>query len=569
MKTKFIIPFLLFQLLFVNALLARSQTTLDYKNRIHPEIAEDFMVVSQNSHATEAGYEILRKGGNAVDAAVAVGFALAVTLPRAGNLGGGGFMLIFDKKENKVSTIDYRSASPKSARSEMFIKDSNVVRFGHLVNAVPGSVAGLLKAHDGHGKLNLRQVLRPAIELAEKGFPVTYDLNYALTWSKESMLSNSASTSKFYQGKEEPIEVSKNFKQPKLANTLMLISRKGREAFYEGEVAKWISEESLSRGGLITLEDLSSYEAKSREPISIDYRGYKIVSMPPAASGGLVLLQILNILENFDIPSLGHNSARTIHLLSESMQRAYADRATYHGDPDFFDVPTTELLNKGYALKRANSISSQRRTEDGQIFSGDLTKIDESPDTTHFSVLDSEGNAVSNTYTLGSSFGSGVTIEKAGFLMNNQMRNFSHFYGKSNEVSLKTSEANRLEPGKRMISTQTPTLVFNPKGDLIMVLGSPGGGRIPNIIAQVISNVIDHKMSYSEAVLSPRINQRLEGNLELESGFSPDTIELLEGRGHEVKSSNTMGSVQAIFVEGDLIYGVADTRRPGALAKGD
>ncbi|HJL95762.1 MAG TPA: gamma-glutamyltransferase [SAR86 cluster bacterium] len=568
MKTKFIIPFLLFQLLFVNALLARSQTTLDYKNRIHPEIAEDFMVVSQNSHATEAGYEILRKGGNAVDAAVAVGFALAVTLPRAGNLGGGGFMLIFDKKENKVSTIDYRSASPKSARSEMFIKDSNVVRFGHLVNAVPGSVAGLLKAHDGHGKLNLRQVLRPAIELAEKGFPVTYDLNYALTWSKESMLSNSASTSKFYQGKEEPIEVSKNFKQPKLANTLMLISRKGREAFYEGEVAKWISEESLSRGGLITLEDLSSYEAKSREPISIDYRGYKIVSMPPAASGGLVLLQILNILENFDIPSLGHNSARTIHLLSESMQRAYADRATYHGDPDFFDVPTTELLNKGYALKRANSISSQR-TEDGQIFSGDLTKIDESPDTTHFSVLDSEGNAVSNTYTLGSSFGSGVTIEKAGFLMNNQMRNFSHFYGKSNEVSLKTSEANRLEPGKRMISTQTPTLVFNPKGDLIMVLGSPGGGRIPNIIAQVISNVIDHKMSYSEAVLSPRINQRLEGNLELESGFSPDTIELLEGRGHEVKSSNTMGSVQAIFVEGDLIYGVADTRRPGALAKGD
>jgi len=568
MKTKFIIPFLLFQLLFVNALLARSQTTLDYKNRIHPEIAEDFMVVSQNSHATEAGYEILRKGGNAVDAAVAVGFALAVTLPRAGNLGGGGFMLIFDKKENKVSTIDYRSASPKSARSEMFIKDLNVVRFGHLVNAVPGSVAGLLKAHDGHGKLNLRQVLRPAIELAEKGFPVTYDLNYALTWSKESMLSNSASTSKFYQGKEEPIEVSKNFKQPKLANTLMLISRKGREAFYEGEVAKWISEESLSRGGLITLEDLSSYEAKSREPISIDYRGYKIVSMPPAASGGLVLLQILNILENFDIPSLGHNSARTIHLLSESMQRAYADRATYHGDPDFFDVPTTELLNKGYALKRANTISSQR-TEDGQIFSGDLTKIDESPDTTHFSVLDSEGNAVSNTYTLGSSFGSGVTIEKAGFLMNNQMRNFSHFYGKSNEVSLKTSEANRLEPGKRMISTQTPTLVFNPKGDLIMVLGSPGGGRIPNIIAQVISNVIDHKMSYSEAVLSPRINQRLEGNLELESGFSPDTIELLEGRGHEVKSSNTMGSVQAIFVEGDLIYGVADTRRPGALAKGD
>jgi len=276
----------------------------------------------------------------------------------------------------------------------------------------------------------------------------------------------------------------------------------------------------------------------------------------------------MSILENFNLEKHGPNSAETIHLLSESMQRAYADRARYHGDPDYYDVPVNKLLSKEYLKDRSKSIGKVR-TEDGKIFAGDMSKVDESPDTTHFSVIDSMGNAVSTTYTLGSSFGSGVTIEKGGFLMNNQMRNFSHFYGKSDELSLGTSEANKLEPGKRMISTQTPTLVFNPEGELFMVLGSPGGGRIPNIIAQVISNVIDHDMSYASAVMAPRINQRLAANLELENGFSPDTIKLLKAKGHNVKSSMTMGSVQAIFIKDQVIYGVADTRRPGALAKGN
>jgi gamma-glutamyltranspeptidase/glutathione hydrolase len=249
------------------------------------------------------------------------------------------------------------------------------------------------------------------------------------------------------------------------------------------------------------------------------------------------------------------------------MQRAYADRAEYHGDPDFYKVPVNSLLNKQYSSDLSKSIQKER-TPDGKIFEGDLTKYDESPDTTHFSIIDSKGNAVSNTYTLGSSFGSGVTIEKGGFLMNNQMRNFSHFYGQEN-AEYGTSEANKLEPGKRMISTQTPTLVFKPTGELMMILGSPGGGRIPNIITQVISNVIDHEMSFTEAVIAPRINQRLEGRLQLETGFSPDTINLLQQRGHETETSTTMGSVQAVFIEEDNIYGVADTRRPGALAKGD
>ena len=545
----------------------RTQTTLDYQNRIHPEISNGFMVVSQNSHATEAGYEILKKGGNAVDASVAVGFALAVTLPRAGNLGGGGFVLIYDKEENEVSSIDYRSAAPKSATSDLFVQEDSVIRFGHLVNAVPGSVAGLLKAHQDHGTLPLSDLLLPSIKLARDGFEVTHDLNYVLEWGKESMLSNAASNNKFYSANKDPLEIKSTFKQPNLAKTLFMISKKGADVFYKGEIAKWISEESLSNGGLITLEDMASYEAKYREPIKTVYRGYTIVSMAPAASGGLVLLQTLNILENFNLKDSGHNSAKTIHILSEAMQRAYADRAEYHGDPDFYDVPIKQILSKQYSKDLSDQISGMR-TPDGQIYEGDLKNYDESPDTTHFSVIDSKGNAVSNTYTLGSSFGSGVTIKKGGFLMNNQMRNFSHFYGRD-DMQYGTSEANKLEPGKRMISTQTPTLVFNPNGDLFMILGSPGGGRIPNIITQVISNVIDHEMSFTEAVIAPRINQRLEGKLQLETGFSPDTISLLVDRGHEVESSNTMGSVQAIFLDQGKIFGVADTRRPGALAKGD
>ena len=552
---------------FEGYLHSRTQTTLDYQSRIHPEIASDFMVVSQNKHATEAGYEVLRNGGNAVDAAITVGFVLAVTLPRAGNLGGGGFVLIYDKNKDEVSSIDYRSAAPKSATSDLFLEGENVVRFGHLVNAVPGSVAGLLKAHEDFGSLPLSDLLKPAIRLARDGFEVTYDLNFVLDWAKESMHVNQASRNKFYGSSEDPIAVKSTLKQPKLAKTLFMISKKGREIFYKGEIAKWISEESLSNGGLITLDDMASYEAKYRIPIETNYRGFKIISMPPAASGGLVLLQTLNILENFNIKDFGHNSAQTIHILSEAMQRAYADRAEYHGDPDFYKVPIKSLLNKQYSSDLSKSIHEER-TPDGVIFEGDLTKYDESPDTTHFSIIDSKGNAVSNTYTLGSSFGSGVTIEKGGFLMNNQMRNFSHFYGQEN-AEYGTSEANKLEPGKRMISTQTPTLVFKPTGELMMILGSPGGGRIPNIITQVISNVIDHEMSFTEAVMAPRINQRLEGRLQLETGFSPDTINLLKQRGHKPETSTTMGSVQAIFIEQDNVYGVADTRRPGALAKGD
>ena len=291
----------------MSSLSARTQTTLDYQSISHPVIGENFMVSTQNRYATEIGYEILKKGGNAVDAAVAVGFALAVVLPRAGNLGGGGFILIYEKETQKVSSIDYRSAAPVAAKSEMFISDNKVQRFGHLVNAVPGSVAGLLKAHKDHGSLSLPELLKPSIELAREGFEVSYDLNYVLEWGKESMLMNETSKKKFYDQSLEPLKVKSIFKQPLLSKTIEKIAMNGKEAFYEGEIAKWIADESLSNGGFITIQDMSSYEAKYRKPLVTSYRGYKIVTMGPAASGGLVLLQTLNIMENFDLKESGHN----------------------------------------------------------------------------------------------------------------------------------------------------------------------------------------------------------------------------------------------------------------------
>ena len=555
--------------LYFNLLVAAPDSIFRYSDRVHPDIADSNMVVSQNQIATEVGYQILEQGGNAVDAATAIGFALAVTLPRAGNLGGGGFMLIYDSSTKKVSTIDYRSAAPKKAKSEMFLnKNGGVIRYGYIVTAVPGTVAGLIKAHEEHGNLSLQEVIEPSIDLASKGFRVTYDLFQALNFGKVSLLEDTTSKTKFYDSGQNTLPTDSLFIQLDLAKTLRLISTKGKDGFYKGKTAELISQASKTNGGLITQKDLASYEAKERTAIRTSYRGYQVVTMPPTASGGLVLLQTLNILENFNLREQGHNSANAIHLLSESMKRGYADRTRYHGDPDYFPVPIDQLINKDYSKERALSIDLNSVTPSNEIFPGKIIVVDESPDTTHFSVIDSEGNAVSNTYTLGSSFGSGVTVPGGGFLLNNQMRNFSHSYGKSERISLSTSPANRLQPGKRMISTQTPTIVFDPQGNLFMILGSPGGGRIPNIVAQVISNVIDHDMGYAEAVMAPRINQRLGGKLELETGFSRDTIQLLTLKGHKPTSAPSMGSVQAIFIDKPFIYGVADTRRPGAAAKG-
>ena len=555
--------------LYFNLLVAAPDSIFRYSDRVHPDIADSNMVVSQNQIATEVGYQILEQGGNAVDAATAIGFALAVTLPRAGNLGGGGFMLIYDSSTKKVSTIDYRSAAPKKAKSEMFLnKNGGVIRYGYIVTAVPGTVAGLIKAHEEHGNLSLQEVIEPSIDLASKGFRVTYDLFQALNFGKVSLLEDTTSKTKFYDSGQNTLPTDSLLIQPDLAKTLRLISTKGKDGFYKGKTAELISQASKTNGGLITQKDLASYEAKERTAIRTSYRGYQVVTMPPTASGGLVLLQTLNILENFNLREQGHNSANAIHLLSESMKRGYADRTRYHGDPDYFPVPINQLINKDYSKERALSIDLNSVTPSSEIFPGKIIVVDESPDTTHFSVIDSEGNAVSNTYTLGSSFGSGVTVPGGGFLLNNQMRNFSHSYGKSERISLSTSPANRLQPGKRMISTQTPTIVFDPQGNLFMILGSPGGGRIPNIVAQVISNVIDHDMGYAEAVMAPRINQRLGGKLELETGFSRDTVQLLTLKGHKPTSAPSMGSVQAIFIDKPFIYGVADTRRPGAAAKG-
>ena len=545
--------------LLITEMVFSAESILRYKERIHPEIGKEFMVVTQNFHATEVGYEILKKGGNAVDASTAIGFALAVTLPRAGNLGGGGFMLIFDKKKGEISSIDYRSAAPEKIKPDHLLDEKGkTIKYGHRVTAIPGAVAGLLKAHSEKGSLSLQEVLAPAIRLAKEGIEVTYDLNQAIKFGKTSLLLNEASQNKYFDENQQALKVNSIFKQPNLAKTLELISKGGAKEFYEGEIADWIVESSMKNGGFISKSDLAAYQAKERKPLMINYRGSTIVSMPPASSGGLVMLQTLNILERFPISKLGHNSALSIHLLAESMKLAWADRDRYHGDPDFVKVPTKELLSKDYAKKRAKLINKKRANDYQSLNHGRFKNFDESPDTTHYSVIDADGNAVSNTYTLGSSFGSGVTVDKGGFLLNNQMRNFS---------TREEAKANKLESGKRMISTQTPALVFNKEGDLNMVLGSPGGGRIPNIVAQVISNVLDHKLGYSEALIAPRINQRYAKELELETGFSRDTTNILKRMGHSIKDSNlAMGSVQAIFIEGENLYGVPDTRRPGASA---
>ena len=343
----------------------------------------------------------------------------------------------------------------------MFLnKNGGVIRYGYIVTAVPGTVAGLIKAHEEHGNLSLQEVIEPSIALASKGLRVTYDLFQALNFGKISLLEDKTSKTKFYDSDQNTLPADSLLIQADLAKTLRLISTKGKDGFYKGKTAELISQASKDNGGLITQKDLASYEAKERTAIRTSYRGYQVVTMPPTASGGLVLLQTLNILENFNLREQGHNSANAIHLLSESMKRGYADRTRYHGDPDYFPVPIDQLINKDYSKERALSIDLDSVTPSSEIFPGKIIVVDESPDTTHFSVIDSEGNAVSNTYTLGSSFGSGVTVPGGGFLLNNQMRNFSHSYGKSERISLSTSPANRLQPGKRMISTQTPTIVL-------------------------------------------------------------------------------------------------------------
>ena len=549
--------------------LANDLPIVEYNSINHPVIDDKGMVVSQRMIASEVGAKILKKGGNAVDAAVATGLALAVVLPRAGNLGGGGFMVVYLKEEDKTIAIDYREKAPSAATRDLFLDengdyDRKKAQFSLLSAGVPGSVAGFHHALTNYGTLSWQEVLEPAIRLAEKGFVIPHDLANTLASKRyrERLSSNPAAAKVFFKEDKGLFSAGEILIQKDLASTLKELSKNGPDAFYSGKIAQLIVEEMERNGGLITLEDLKNYNVAERQPLVGTYKGYEIVSMPPSSSGGTHLIQMLNMLEEFPLKEMGFGSADTIHILAEVMKRAYADRSKYLGDSDFYKVPSS-LTSKKYAISLNKDISLDKVTPSEDVSPGDPYPY-ESPDTTHFSVMDSYGNAVSNTYTLNFSYGSGLMIPGTGMLINNEMDDFSSKPGTPNGYGLLGSEANAIEGNKRPLSSMTPTIIFKDQKPY-MVFGSPGGSRIITTVLQVALNVMEHEMNIAQAVHSPRIHhQWLPEVLMIEQGFGSDTEKLLESKGYRLYPSSTMGSVQAIVKEGKYFYGSADPRRPSA-----
>jgi len=540
------------------------------KNAIYsPTVAKQAMVVTSDKIASEIGLQVLQQGGNAVDAAVTIGFTLAVTLPRAGNIGGGGFMLIHDAKTGNVIAVDYREKAPKNAHKDMYLDkagnpDNQLSRFSYLAVGVPGTVAGLALALEKYGTLSLADALQPAIELAEKGFPMHHVLRDSLLRG-EKRLKKSAETSRlFFKEDGSAYALGEQFVQPELASTLKQIAEQGVSAFYEGEIAKKIAADMAANNGLITLEDLKAYRPAIRQPIHGTYRGYDVYSMSPPSSGGVHIVQILNILEQFSIKEFGHNSQASLHVMAEAMKRAYADRSEYLGDTDFVKVPLKGLTSKAYAKSLAAQIPLDKATPSKSIAPANPIPY-ESNETTHFSVIDKAGNAVANTYTLNFSFGSGLTAKGTGFLLNNEMDDFSAKAGVPNAYGLIGNAANAIAPEKRMLSSMSPTIVMHNQKPFL-VTGSPGGSRIITTTLQVIMNVIDHGMNIQEAVNAPRVHhQWLPDEIRIEKGISIDTQRLLTEMGHTMVEKNPMGSAASILIDAatHTYYGAADPRRQG------
>ena len=556
---------------FVFALLILFFGFLESASR-RPVKALNGMVVSSDSLATQVGVEILKKGGNAVDAAVAVGFALAVTYPQAGNIGGGGFMVI-RMANGETVTIDFREKAPMKASENMFLDENgNFVpeksQVGHLSVGVPGSVAGLLLALEKYGTMSRREVLEPAIELAEKGFIVNEGLANAFKNAFEHF-KKFPSTMRYFSKNGQPYSAGDRLVQKDLAKVLKLIRDKGRDGFYKGKVADLIVEEMKRGGGLITYEDLENYQPVLRKPVAGNYRGYEIISMGPPSSGGVCLIELLNILENFDLKKYGFGSSYTIHYLVEAMKRVYADRAEYLGDPDFVQIPLDKLLSKEYAKELASEIDTFYATPSSRIIRS-VSPTSEGVHTTHYSVVDRWGNVVAVTTTINSYFGSMVAVDGAGFFLNNEMDDFSAKPGAPNQFGLLGSKANSIQPGKRMLSSMTPTIVLK-NGKPFLVLGSPGGSTIITSVLQVILNVVDFGMNIQEAVDSPRIHhQWYPDQIFFERrGLPRDVIENLERRGHKlVERAGYQGEVQAILIdENGVKYGAVDPRGYG-LAMG-
>ena len=561
----------LFSLILFFSYLHSGQDYIDYPHPFHPTASKSGMVVSQNTLSSEIGIEILDMGGNAVDAAVAVGFSLATTLPRAGNLGGGGFMLIYLKEKDEVFYIDYRSKSPRNSSIEKLLGTKEIpdrdsqrwerVDYTYLDSAVPGTVYGLLEAHKNFGKLSLQDIMKPVISQAEEGIVVSSDLSYVIGVTPQ--LKSDKESFAIYFEDDEPLKEFSIMKRPDLASTFQQISKNGAKGFYEGEVANKIVEAMNKNNGLITHEDLKNYKSFFRMPIGINYKGYKVFTAAPPSGGGITLLTSLSILNSIDINKYKSDATKTYHFLAEALRRGHNNRSHFVGDPEYFDVPISDLLSPKRIKELTSSIDANKASpvEDVKAFK----KAKESKDTTHFSIIDKDGNAVSNTYTLGLSFGSGVTIPGTGILMNSQMNNFAYRYGDKTDIGRGASPGNRFEPGKKPMSTMAPTIIFDENDDLFLITGSPGGSDIPAAILRVITGVIDFNLDIGEATMLPRIHKDwpYEG-LEHERSLSRDIIRRLNSMGHITEYENTIGSTQSIHISDGVNYGFADLRRPNA-----
>ena len=546
---------------------AEKMPIIDYRERFLPVVASEGMVVGPERLASEIGIDMLRRGGNAVDAAVATGLALAVSYPRAGNLGGGGFMLIHLAEENRQTLIDYREMAPAAATADLFVgEDGKVNRmqefFSHAAAGVPGTVAGMLMALERYGTLPLGTVIAPAIALAENGLEVSFALNFEIDQRAARLKKNAEAARLLLDESGAAPAIGSRFRQPDLAKTLKRIAARGSAGFYHGEVAELIVQEMERGGGLITAADLADYRALEREPVRGTFRGYEIVATPPPSSGGIHIIQMLNILEGYDLASLGHNSAAYLHLLIESMKLAYADRSQYLGDPDFVDVPQAQLTDKDYAARLRETIGERARPST-EISPG-RNMPGESSDTTHYTVADSQGNFVSNTYTLNFSFGSHIAVPGTGIMLNNEMADFAAEPGKANAYGLVQGESNAIAPRKRPLSSMTPTLVLKD-GQPWLATGSPGGSVNITTVLQTLLNAMEFDMNIAAAAAAPRLHhQWLPDRVRAERGFSPDTLRLLEAMGHDVEiGQRSLGRTHSIMRERDRLYGATDTRRPG------
>jgi gamma-glutamyltranspeptidase/glutathione hydrolase len=568
MKIK-ILPFAF--LMMATAL--NAQPIFDRGSTFHPlrVPASEGMVVAQDRLAAEVGAKILDSGGNAVDAAVATGFALAVTFPQAGNLGGGGFMLIYLADTQETVAIDYREVAPSLSSADMFLDDSGkpdprLSRSSALSSGVPGTVAGLIDAQEMYGELSLSEVMQPAIELARSGITVSDSLAWSLAQARNKFLAFPSSVKYFLDENLQTPQAGDLWVQSDLANTLEAIASQGKVGFYAGDTAAKIVAESARHGGLISMDDLAGYQTVLRYPVTGAYGEYEIVSMPPPSSGGVHLIQILKILEELDIGQFEHNSAAYLHRLVESMKYAYADRSLYLGDPDFVEVPVAKLLNDSYLQNIASNIYPNRATPSSQI-APDQDLLFEGNETTHFSTWDGQGNVVSNTYTLNFSYGNGIAVEGAGFLLNNEMDDFTSLVGASNGYGLIGGRANSIAPGKRPLSSMTPTIVLQD-GKPIIVTGSPGGSSIISIVAQVLLNMLEFEMNPTEAVSVPRIHHQWQpDSIRWQPGISADTRAVMEAMGHTFDAnSRVWGKAETIsFSDGYLNSGV-DPRWPGSGA---